>query len=74
MLSCFSIFLNDRFPVYAGGFLPDFKSDEELETSIKAAIPKGASGISFFGNVDEKTLSILANTMKTISNQHNEKL
>jgi uncharacterized lipoprotein YddW (UPF0748 family) len=52
-------FLSDRFPLYAGIFLPDFKSDEELETGIKAALQNGASGISFFGNVDEKTLSIV---------------
>lgn len=52
-------FLCGRFPVYAGIYLPDFKSENELEIGIKAALQNGASGISFFGNVDEKTLSVL---------------
>ena len=58
-------FLNGRFPIYAGVFLPDFNSDEELELGIRAAMNNGASGISFFGNVDAKTLAILEKSMKT---------
>lgn len=52
-------FLNGRFPIYAGLFLPDFKSDGEISEGIKTALQHGASGISFFGNVDEKVLGIL---------------
>ena len=52
-------FLCNRFPLYAGIYLPDFKSEEELVVGIQAALQNGASGISFFGNVDEKTLSAL---------------
>jgi hypothetical protein len=52
-------FLCGKFPVYAGLFLPDFKSDEELQEGIRVAIKNGASGVSLFGKVDEKTLRIL---------------
>ena len=52
-------FLCGRFPLYAGIYLPDFKSDEELEQGIKTALSHGASGISFFGNVSDNVLSIL---------------
>jgi len=52
-------FLCGRFPIYAGIYLPDFNSDEELSTGIKAALQNGASGISLFGKVDERTLKIL---------------
>ena len=52
-------FLCGKFPIYAGLYLPDFKSDEELEQGIKIALRNGASGISFFGNVDEKVLGLL---------------
>jgi len=52
-------FLCGRFPLYAGIFLSDFKSDEELESGIKTALSHGASGISFFGNVSDNVLSIL---------------
>jgi len=52
-------FLCDRFPIYAGIFLPDFKTDDELEQGISTALSHGASGISLFGNISEKTLNIL---------------
>lgn len=52
-------FLSGKFPLYAGLYLPDFKSDEELEQGIQIAIQNGASGISFFGNVTESTLNCL---------------
>lgn len=52
-------FLCGRFPLYAGIFLPDFKSDKELEQGIKTALLHRASGISFFGNVGDNVLNIL---------------
>lgn len=52
-------FLCGRVPLYAGIFLPDFKSDEELETGIKTALAHGASGMSLFGEVNERVLDIL---------------
>ncbi|HLN74441.1 MAG TPA: family 10 glycosylhydrolase [Prolixibacteraceae bacterium] len=56
-------FLCGRFPIYAGIYLPDFNSEEELATGIKAALQNGASGISFFGKVDEGILKILQKAM-----------
>jgi hypothetical protein len=52
-------FLAGRFPLYAGVFLPDFKNDEELETGIRVALAHGASGMSLFGEVNDRVLSIL---------------
>ena len=60
-------FLCGRFPIYAGIYLPDFKSEDELEIGIKAALQNGASGISFFGNMDEKTLSVLQKASNSVS-------
>ena len=57
-------FLNGKFPLYAGLFLPDFKSQQELEQGIKTAMANGAAGISLFGNVDENVLSTLKKIQK----------
>ncbi|HTN05444.1 family 10 glycosylhydrolase [Agriterribacter sp.] len=51
--------LHGRFPLYAGLFLPDFKSGDELKQGIQYALTNGAAGISFFGRVDEKVLALL---------------
>lgn len=51
--------LYGRFPLYAGLFLPDFKSEDELKQGIQYALTNGAAGISFFGKVDEKILALL---------------
>jgi hypothetical protein len=52
-------FLSGKFPLYAGVFLPDFKSMNDLEEGIKVAIENGASGISLFGNVNENVLEVM---------------
>lgn len=52
-------FLCGKFPVYAGLFLPDFKSDDELSEGIRFAMENGASGVSLFGSIDERVLNIL---------------
>jgi hypothetical protein len=52
-------FLCGKFPIYAGLFIPDFKSEEELEEGIKFALKNGASGVSLFGSVDGKVLAVL---------------
>ena len=52
-------FLNGKFPLYAGLFLPNFKTHDELEQGIKTAMANGASGVSLFGKVDENVLSTL---------------
>ncbi len=52
-------FLCGRFPLYAGVYLPDFESGEELASGIETALQHGASGISLFGKVDENILKIL---------------
>jgi len=57
-------FLNGSFPLYAGLYLSDFKSDEEISQGIHLALTNGASGVSFFGNV---TPSVLNNLTQEIS-------
>lgn len=52
-------FLCDRFPLYAGLFLPDFKSSEELSDGIRLALQHGASGVSLFGKIEKQTLQVL---------------
>lgn len=52
-------FLCGKFPLYAGLFLPDFKSMDELRQGIQNAFDNGASGISFFGKVDEPVLAVM---------------
>ncbi len=51
--------LNGRFPLYAGLFLPDFKSPDELDKGIRTAMANGASGVSLFGKVDNSVLNTL---------------
>ena len=55
-------FLCGRFPLYAGLFLPNFKSQKELENGINLALQNGAGGVSLFGKVDEWVLEALKNT------------
>ena len=57
-------FLCGKFPLYAGLFIPDFKSDEELEQGIKSALANGASGVSLFGHVDDRVLGVLKKVKK----------
>ncbi|MBN8788836.1 MAG: family 10 glycosylhydrolase [Terrimonas sp.] len=51
--------LHDSFPLYAGIFIPDFNSDEEIAGGIQYALQNGAAGVSFFGKVDDRILNIL---------------
>lgn len=51
--------LHGSFPLYAGIFIPDFTSDEEIANGIRYAMQNGAAGISFFGKVDQHILNIL---------------
>lgn len=57
-------FLAGAFPLYAGLYLPDFKSDDELRQGIALALKNGASGVSFYGNVTENVLTILKGELK----------
>jgi len=52
-------FLAGEFPLYAGLYLSDFKSDDELRQGIQLALQNGASGVSLFGNVTDQVLAIL---------------
>ncbi|MGQ7868019.1 family 10 glycosylhydrolase [Sunxiuqinia sp. sy24] len=52
-------FLCGRFPLYAGLFLPNFKSTKELDNGIDYALKNGAAGVSLFGNVDDEVLAVL---------------
>ena len=55
-------FLAGKFPLYAGLYLPDFDSMEELKTGIELSIAKGAAGVSLFGNVTPEVLATLKST------------
>lgn len=55
--------LHGKFPLYAGLFLPDFKNEDEIRAGIKTALQNGAAGISFFGRVDEKVLTLLRTSL-----------
>lgn len=52
-------FLNGKFPLYAGLFLPDFKNTQEVKIGIEVALKNGADGISFFGNLTDEILAVL---------------
>ncbi|WP_140938721.1 family 10 glycosylhydrolase [Sphingobacterium lumbrici] len=44
--------LNGKFPLYAGLYLPDFKTTDELKEAIRLSKKNGAAGISLFGETD----------------------
>jgi len=52
-------FLAGSFPLYAGLYLSDFKSDDELRQGMETAFKNGASGLSLFGNPAQSVLDIL---------------
>jgi uncharacterized lipoprotein YddW (UPF0748 family) len=52
-------FLAGKFPLYAGLYLPDFKSDDELRQGIQVALKNGAAGVSLFGSANQQVLDIL---------------
>jgi len=52
-------FLHGKMPLYAGLYLPDFKSSGELKEGIRYALENGAGGISFFGQVKDGDLACL---------------
>jgi hypothetical protein len=57
-------FLAGKFPLYAGLYLSDFKSDDEIRQGIQYAMKNGAAGVSFFGNVENgNVLGILKEEM-----------
>jgi hypothetical protein len=53
-------FLCNRFPLYAGLFLPNFKDTGELKAGIQYALNNGAGGISLFGDVTDEVLAVLS--------------
>ena len=53
-------FLAGAFPLYAGLYLTDFNSDDEIAEGIRVALKNGASGVSFFGNVKQNVLDVLS--------------
>lgn len=55
-------FLNGKFPLYAGLYLPDFRNNEELQQGMEHALANGAAGISIFGDVNEQVLLALERT------------
>lgn len=57
--------LAGRFPLYAGLYLPDFKSDDELGGAIGFALKGGAAGVSLYGDLTDNQLSILTEYSKT---------
>jgi len=52
-------FLHGKMPLYAGLYLPDFKSSGDLKNGIRYALNSGAGGISFFGKVTDGDLACL---------------
>lgn len=59
-------FLCGKFPLYAGIFLPDFKTEDELEEGIKVAVKNGAAGVSFFGSLNEDKLKTIEKANKKL--------
>jgi uncharacterized lipoprotein YddW (UPF0748 family) len=55
--------LAGKFPLYAGLYLPDFKNSKEVKEGIGYALKNGASGVSFFGELNDDVLK----TLKQIS-------
>ncbi len=53
-------FLCDRFPLYSGLFIPNFKNKEELRDGIQYALNNGAGGVSLFGDVNDEVLEVLS--------------
>ena len=53
-------FLGNRFPIYSGLFLPNFKNMDELKDGIQFAVDNGAGGISLFGDVTSEVLDVLS--------------
>ena len=53
--------LHGKFPLYAGLYIPDFKSIDELKQGILLAKENGAAGISLFGEADfdQQTIDLL---------------
>jgi len=62
-------FLNGKFPLYAGLYLPDFKTNEELKQGMQYALQNGAAGISLFGNVSDEVLATLKEVNATKNNK-----
>jgi len=60
-------FLAGSFPLYAGLYLSDFKSDDEIGQGIQLALKNGASGVSFFGNVTPQVLNILTEQLAKLT-------
>ncbi|WP_158827475.1 family 10 glycosylhydrolase [Mucilaginibacter lacusdianchii] len=61
-------FLNGRFPLYAGLYLPDFKNNEELHKGIVLALQHGAAGVSLFGNPPQDILDTLKSATASSQN------
>lgn len=56
-------FLHEKFPLYAGLFLPDFKNMEELTQGIQYAMNNGAAGVSIFGHPSPEVLKVLKSNL-----------
>ena len=51
--------IGGKFPLYAGLYLPNFKSNQEIKTAIGIAMQNGAAGVSIFGKLNPDLLAIL---------------
>ena len=54
-------FLQGKFPIYAGLYLPDFKNMDELAQGMQFAMNNGAAGVSIFGRATPEVLYLLKN-------------
>jgi hypothetical protein len=60
--------LHGKFPLYAGLYLPDFKSTQEVRQGILLALNNGAAGVSLFGDVTEEVLRVLEEASDSVRN------
>ncbi len=51
--------IGGKFPLYAGLYIPDFKSQQDIKAAIEVAMQNGAAGVSIFGRLDAGLLEIL---------------
>lgn len=51
--------LDGRYPLYAGLYIPDFDTNNDLKEGIEYALDAGASGVALFGTIDDEKIELL---------------
>lgn len=52
--------LHGRFPLFAGVYLPDLKTKEDVRVAIDKAMANGAKGVCYFGTMTDMILDVSA--------------